>query len=88
MKPSTQRAKLSFYDVCINHSFNSQKLREIATASGVSFAVIEAMCNGSPVARSDAEKVLAAFSQFVQSNWTLDNVDIPLTNGKVVMGEA
>jgi len=37
-------------------------------------STIEAMCNGTAVARSDVERVLAAFSQFTHSTWTLSNV--------------
>jgi hypothetical protein len=71
-----QAAKPFFYNICIEHQFNSQKLQEIATLSGVSMGVIEAMCNGSAVGRTDAEKVLAAFSQFTHCTWTLNNVNV------------
>ena len=76
MNAPIQRINPSFYDICVKHSFNSQKLQKIATTSGVSISTIEAMCNGSPVARSDAEKVLAAFSQFTHSTWTFNNVKV------------
>ncbi len=80
MNASTKRAKPSFYDICITHKFNSQKLQQIATISGVSMNTIEAMCNGNPVARSDAKKILAAFSQFTHSQWTLENVAVKLSD--------
>lgn len=73
---TTQPAKPSFYNICTIHKLNSQKLQKIATTSGVPVSTIEAMCNGAAVTRSDAEKVLAAFSQFTQSHWTLNNVNV------------
>lgn len=76
MNIPTQETRPSFYDICTRHSFNSQKLQKIATTSGVPFAVIDAMCNGKAVARSDAKKVLAAFSQFTHCTWTLNNVHV------------
>jgi hypothetical protein len=76
MNTSTQSTEPSLYDICIRNRFNSQKLQNIANTSGVSIGTIEAMCNGTAVARSDAEKVLEAFSQFTQSKWTLDNVAV------------
>jgi len=86
MNSSTQRAKPSFYDICISHSFNSEKLRQIAAASGVHWSAIEAMCNGNAVRCSDARKVLKAFSQFTDGNWTLKTVNVPLTNETVGHG--
>ena len=80
MRASTKRAMPSFYDICITHSFNSQKLQQIATISGVLMNTIEAMCNVTPIARSDAEKTLAAFSQFTHSTWTLENVAVKLSD--------
>lgn len=75
---NSPRVKPSFYDICISHAFNSQKLQEVAATSGVHWNTIEAMCKGTAVARSDAEKVLTAFSQFTHRQWTLDNVNVLL----------
>jgi hypothetical protein len=77
---SFKQGKPSFYDICIQNSFNSKKLQEIATTSSVPFSIIEAMCNGKPVERSHAEKVLVAFSKCTHRAWTLSNVNVPLTS--------
>ena len=78
MNIPTQRVKKSFYNICVDNHFNSQKLQGIATASGVPWPTIVAMCEGKPVKRVEAEKVLTAFSNTTQRKWTLDNVEVPL----------
>ena len=68
--------KPCFYDICTMYAFNSQKLQVLATLSGVPMSTIEAMCNGTAVMRSDAEKVLTVFSELTRCEWTLSNVNV------------
>ncbi len=78
MNGRTQTIKPTFYTICTEHQFNSTKLQELSTDSGVPYAVINEMCNIRPVEQSHAEKVLVAFSKATSRKYTLNNVNVPL----------
>lgn len=71
-----QSPKPRFYDICYNLDY--QTLLDIANKVEVTKSVMDAMLMSIAIHRSDANKILVAFSQHTGTTWTLDNVRVAL----------
>ena len=74
----SQPTKPRFFDLCKHYQFNHQRLQEIAKDAHVSYSIAYRMFINKPVARTDAEKVLAAFSELTGKTFTLATVTVPV----------
>jgi hypothetical protein len=68
----------SFQDFHTLHQFD---LAILSTASGVSFDIISMLLRDEPVPIKEARSVLQAASKQTGQHYTLDNVDVRLTEG-------
>jgi hypothetical protein len=67
-----------FYNLCLMHNLTDRSLQNLAEAAGVASRITDSMFLGTAVRRSDAEKVLAAFSASTGKHWSLDTVKVAL----------
>lgn len=70
--------KPTFYNLVVLHDFDYPTLQRIAQMAGVEEDIVSAMFTTNPIYRADAEKILAAFSEYTQQSYTLDNVRVAL----------
>ena len=70
--------KPRFYDLCIIYVPDYTVLEEIAKNASVDISIIGKMFVHEVIHRVDAEKVLAAFSQYVKQTYTLENTRVAL----------
>jgi hypothetical protein len=73
-----QPIKISFGDICSQLKLYNGGLNVIHWMSGVPSETFGDMLVGDPVQRDHAENVLIALSLYIDSNWTLETVDVPL----------
>ena len=71
--------KPDFYTLCKLCNVNNDMLQALSDQSGVPRSVVDMMFLGTPVKRTEAASVLAAFSQMVGHVRNLENTSIPLT---------
>ena len=64
------------------HSLHQFDLAILSTASGVSFDLISRLLRDEAVPKNEARLVLQAASQQTRQHYTLNNVDVKLTQGK------
>ena len=72
--------KLYFRQVCKYHNISNTGLQQIAQQSGVAKSIVDTMHVGTPVARSDAVRVLDALTKLTSMEYTLNNVAVPLSD--------
>jgi hypothetical protein len=77
-QPAPQPAKLPFYGVCMLYEFNEHSFQPIADMAKVHVNVVEKMFVNYPVSRTDAERVLTAFSALTEAAWNLENTQVVL----------
>jgi hypothetical protein len=70
--------KPNFDDLCEQYAVNDRIFKDLSRISGVAMEVLDSMLLDKPVDRSDAEKVLEAFSQNAKQTFTLDDVEVAL----------
>jgi hypothetical protein len=77
--PQPARIRTTFYNVVVMHyDFDYTTLQLIAEMAGVDIRIMDRMFTSVAIRRSDAEKLLATFSEYTQESWTLDNVKVAL----------
>jgi hypothetical protein len=64
------------------HTLHQFDLAILSTTSGVSFDIISMMLSSEPVPMKEAQSVLRAASKQTGLHYTLDNVDVKLTEGR------
>ena len=75
---ATQPEKPRFPQVYARSGIGYGMIDTIAEVAGVPRYVLNEMLLGNPVARIDAEKVLAIISHYTGKTWTLDTVAVPV----------
>jgi hypothetical protein len=70
--------KPTFFNLVVMHDYDYPTLQLIATMAGVEKYVVSAMFTTVAVHCADAEKILAAFSEYTQETYTFDNVKVAL----------
>ena len=70
--------KPTFYNAVLLYNMDYPTLEAIAQTANVPQSTMDAMFTGVAIHRVDAEKILAAFSQYTGVTWTLDNVRVGL----------
>lgn len=70
--------KPTFYNVCLMYDLDYHTLQAIADMAGVQQSIVYDMFTSVVIHRSDALKILAAFSGYTGVNWTFDNVKVAL----------
>jgi hypothetical protein len=71
--------KPTFCDLITLYKCDYPQMQQIATQAGVAQDIFNQMVVGKPALHDEAERVLSVMSRESGMNWTLDNVDIPLT---------
>ena len=72
--------KPTFQSLYTHYKLDNDALFALAKQAGVGKSITDVMIVGSPVERTDAEKILAALSQMTGERWALDNVHVPLSS--------
>lgn len=69
----------TFYNVVtMRYNYDYTDLQQIAEKADISEDIINEMFVGVAIHRTDAEKILAAFSQHTGETWNLNNVQVAL----------
>jgi hypothetical protein len=76
--PESAIPKPTFHNLYNFYHLDYDDLQLIASNAGVTKQVVTKMFLGDPVKRSDAIAVIAAFSQMVVSEWTIDMMTVPV----------
>ena len=77
-KDAPKPGKPSFLELCLHYGVGPDVLEIIADMANVPESVVDTMFTLAPVERSDATKILIAFSSIVRQTWNLTNTFVPL----------
>ncbi len=75
-KPTTKFVKALFYNLCFAYGYEDKNLQELADIAKVHKSVVDAMFVSVAVKRTDAEKVLVAFSEHTGKTWNFDTLKV------------
>jgi hypothetical protein len=76
--PKSEQPKPTFHNLYNFYNLDYDDLQSIARTAGVTQNVGNPMFLSKPVKRDDAIAVLAALSQMVVSEWTIDMMTVPV----------
>ncbi len=75
-KPTTKFVKALFYNLCLAYGYEDNNLQELSDIAKVHKSVVDAMFVSVAVKRTDAEKVLGAFSERTGKTWNFDTLKV------------